>query len=252
MPFQLGDVGPQRLQRPSRLVHGPNPVWREAKKPLGASASLGRGLAKLGRHEPVSFEPVQGGVDGPQQDAASTCPLNLPGDPDAIRVVPRAEGGEENHELEVGQEVACHLVTIYEQTGGVVKSACYTPPDTLMEAGMTLKKRPRAPGGDLLQGTLDMLVLQTLQLGPAHGYAISRAIEQRSEAFLQVEQGSLYPALNRLEDRGWVESSWATSENNRRARYYALTPKGRRQLQQESDQWRQIVHAIGLVMRPIE
>jgi PadR family transcriptional regulator PadR len=117
---------------------------------------------------------------------------------------------------------------------------------------MTLKKRPKAPGTDLLQGTLDMLVLQTLRLGAAHGYAIARTLEQRSEAFLQVEQGSLYPALNRLEDRGWVDSYWATSENNRRARYYALTPKGRRQLQQESEQWRQIVHAIGLVMRPIE
>ena len=117
---------------------------------------------------------------------------------------------------------------------------------------MTLKKRSSTPRGDLLQGTLDMLVLRTLQLGPAHGYAISRVIEQRSEAFLQVEQGSLYPALNRLEDRGWVDSHWATSENNRRARYYTLTPKGRRQLQQESEQWQQIVRAISLVMRPLE
>jgi transcriptional regulator len=117
---------------------------------------------------------------------------------------------------------------------------------------MTLRKRPKAPGGDLLQGTLDMLVLHTLRLGPAHGYAIARTLEQRSDAFLQVEQGSLYPALNRLEDRGWVGSYWATSENNRRARFYTLTPKGRLQLEQESDQWRRIVHAIGLVMRPIE
>jgi transcriptional regulator len=104
----------------------------------------------------------------------------------------------------------------------------------------------------LLQGTLDMLVLQTLLLGPAHGYTIARVIEQRSDTFLQVEQGSLYPALNRLEDRGWVDSYWATSENNRRARYYRLTPKGRRQLLQEAEQWRQLVHAIGLVMRPVE
>ena len=105
---------------------------------------------------------------------------------------------------------------------------------------------------DLLQGTLDMLVLQTLRLGPAHGYTIAKLIEQRSAAFLQVEQGSLYPALNRLEDRGWVDSFWATSENNRRARYYRLTPKGRRQLLQEIDQWTQLVNAIGLVMRPVE
>ena len=119
---------------------------------------------------------------------------------------------------------------------------------------MTLRKRkgPEARN-DLLQGTLDMLVLQTLLLGPAHGYTIASLIEQRSDAFLQVEQGSLYPALNRLEDRGWVDSRWATSENNRRARYYTLTPKGRRQLQQETTQWRQLVHAIGLVIQsPLE
>ena len=116
---------------------------------------------------------------------------------------------------------------------------------------MTLKKKIQKPGADLLQGTLDMLVLQTLRLGPAHGYTIARVIEHRSDAFLQVEQGSLYPALNRLEDRGWVDSYWATSEHNRRARYYRLTPKGRRQLERESERWAQIVRAIGLVMRPI-
>src|SRR3954469_805011 len=105
---------------------------------------------------------------------------------------------------------------------------------------------------DLLQGTLDMLVLQTLRLGPAHGYTIAKIIEQRSEAFLQVEQGSLYPALNRLEDRGWIDSYWATSENNRRAREYGPPTKGRRQLERESEQWTQLVRAIGLVMRPIQ
>lgn len=118
--------------------------------------------------------------------------------------------------------------------------------------GMTLRKKTQKPGADLLQGTLDMLVLQTLRLGPAHGYTIARVIEQRSDAFLQVEQGSLYPALNRLEDRAWVASYWATSENNRRARYYKLTPKGRRQLEQETEQWTNLVHAIGRVMRPIQ
>jgi transcriptional regulator len=117
---------------------------------------------------------------------------------------------------------------------------------------MTLRKNAQKPGGDLLQGTLDMLVLQTLRLGPAHGYTIARVIERRSDAFLQVEQGSLYPALNRLEDRAWVVSYWATSENNRRARYYKLTPKGRRQLEQETEQWTNLVRAIGLVMRPIQ
>jgi transcriptional regulator len=117
---------------------------------------------------------------------------------------------------------------------------------------MTLRRKAARPGTDLLQGTLDMLVLQTLRLGDAHGYSIARVIEHRSDAFLQVEQGSLYPALNRLEDRGWVDSYWATSENNRRARYYRLTPKGRRQLQIETEQWSQLVHAIALVMRPSE
>ena len=105
---------------------------------------------------------------------------------------------------------------------------------------------------DLLQGTLDMLVLQTLKLGPAHGYTIARVIGQRSDAFLQVEQGSLYPALNRLEDRGWVDSYWDISENNRRARFYRMTPKGRRQLQIETEEWDRLVRAIGLVMRPVE
>src|SRR5262245_52595479 len=117
---------------------------------------------------------------------------------------------------------------------------------------MTLKRKTARPGADLLQGTLDMLVLQTLRLGDAHGYTISRLIEQRSDAFLQVEQGSLYPALNRLEDRGWIDSYWATSENNRRARFYRLTPKGRRQLQIENEQWTQLVRAIGRVMAPVE
>lgn len=112
---------------------------------------------------------------------------------------------------------------------------------------MTARKKT-----DLLQGTLDMLVLQTLRLGPAHGYTIARVIAQRSDAFLQVEQGSLYPALNRLEDRGWVDSYWDISENNRRARFYRLTPKGRRQLQVEAEEWDRLVRAIGLVMRPVE
>jgi transcriptional regulator len=119
---------------------------------------------------------------------------------------------------------------------------------------VTLKNRRKSgrPGADLLQGTLDMLVLQTLRLGPAHGYTIARIIGHRSEAFLQVEQGSLYPALNRLEDRGWVDSYWDTSENNRRARYYRLTPKGRRELLIETEDWERLVRAIGLVMRPLE
>jgi len=110
------------------------------------------------------------------------------------------------------------------------------------------KKKGAEARGEMMQGTLDMLVLQTLVLGPAHGYTIAETIERRSDAVLQVEQGSLYPALHRLEDRGWIASFWGTSENNRRARYYRLTPAGRRQLHHESSRWAQLVSAIGRVM----
>jgi transcriptional regulator len=105
--------------------------------------------------------------------------------------------------------------------------------------------------GDLLQGTLDLLVLQTLQLGPAHGYAIASTIAQRSDDVLQVEQGSLYPALQRLEERGWISSFWGTSESNRRARFYKLTAKGKRQLVAESSRWQVLAEAVARVMRPV-
>ena len=98
---------------------------------------------------------------------------------------------------------------------------------------------------EMLQGTLDMLILRTLLFSPAHGHTIAHAIEHASEEVLQVEQGSLYPALHRLNDRGWVTSYWGTSENNRKAKYYKLTSAGRRQLQVETGRWRQIVRAIG-------
>jgi transcriptional regulator len=104
--------------------------------------------------------------------------------------------------------------------------------------------------GELLQGTLDLLILQTLVLGPAHGHTIAYAIEHRSEDVLQVEHGSLYPALHRLEDRGWIASFWGTSENNRRARYYRLTPVGRKQLAQQTSRWDELVRAINRVLRP--
>src|ERR1051326_1555696 len=98
-----------------------------------------------------------------------------------------------------------------------------------------MPKRAAPPlEADLLQGTLDLLILQTLQLGPAHGHTIAHAIEHRSDEVLQVEHGSVYPALHRLQDRGWIASFWGTSENNRRARYYRLTPAGRRQLQAQT------------------
>ena len=114
-----------------------------------------------------------------------------------------------------------------------------------------MPKRGSAPlDGELLQGTLHLLVLKTLLLGPAHGHTIAHAIEQRSDDVLQVEYGSLYPALHRLEDRGWIASFWGTSENNRRARYYRLTPAGRQQLIQQESRWDALVHAINRIVKP--
>ena len=118
---------------------------------------------------------------------------------------------------------------------------------------MTLRRRRKPePRNDLLQGTLDMLVLQTLRLGDAHGYTIARVIEQRSDAFLQVEQGSLYPALHRLIKRGWISVEEGTSENNRRAKFYRLTRAGRRQLALETGKWDKLAAAIGRILRPAE
>jgi PadR family transcriptional regulator, regulatory protein PadR len=104
----------------------------------------------------------------------------------------------------------------------------------------------------MLQGTLDMLVLRTLVLGPAHGHTIAHAIEGGSQDVLQIEHGSLYPALHRLEDRGWIASFWGTSENNRKARYYRLTPTGRKQLHAHTTRWEQMVEAIGRILNPAE
>src|SRR5258705_13951014 len=106
--------------------------------------------------------------------------------------------------------------------------------------------------GDMLQGTLDVLVLKTLALGPAHGHTIAHAIEHRSDEVLQVEHGSLYPALHRLEDRGWISSCWGASENNRKARFYKLTAAGRRQLAEETTRWEGLVRAVNRVLRPVE
>jgi len=102
----------------------------------------------------------------------------------------------------------------------------------------------------MLQGTLDLLILQSLILGPAHGHAVAHAIERGSDHVLQVEHGSLYPALHRLEDRGLIASFWGTSENNRRAKYYRLTPAGRRALAAETTRWEQLARAIGRLLRP--
>ena len=102
--------------------------------------------------------------------------------------------------------------------------------------------------GEMLKGTLDMMILRTLVTGDAHGHTIAKVIERGSEDVLEVEQGSLYPALHRLEDRGWLSSYWGASENNRKAKFYRLTAAGRKQLARETSRWRQMIRAIGLVM----
>ena len=101
---------------------------------------------------------------------------------------------------------------------------------------------------EMLKGTLDMMILRTLVTGDAHGHTIAKVIERSSEDVLEVEQGSLYPALHRLEDRGWVSSFWGVSENNRKAKYYRLTTAGKKQLVHETNRWRQMARAIALVM----
>ena len=100
------------------------------------------------------------------------------------------------------------------------------------------------------QGTLDMLVLRVLVMGAAHGHTIAHAIERGSQDVLQIEHGSLYPALHRLENRRWIASFWGTSENNRRAKYYRLTPAGRKQLAAQTSRWEELVRAIGRILKP--
>jgi transcriptional regulator len=107
---------------------------------------------------------------------------------------------------------------------------------------------PPSPRIDLPQGTLDLLILRTIALTPQHGWAISQRIQQVSGDALQVQQGSLYPALHRLERRGWIKATWDISENNRRAKYYQLTAAGRKQLEQETESWRKLVAAVGTVL----
>ena len=108
------------------------------------------------------------------------------------------------------------------------------------------------PKSDLPQGTLDLLILQVLQWGPQHGHGIGQSIRARSQEVLQIEHGSLYPALHRLEKQGWLASEWRISEANRRARYYKLTPSGKRQLIEEQSRWKQLVRAVARTMKPVK
>jgi transcriptional regulator len=105
---------------------------------------------------------------------------------------------------------------------------------------------------EFLKGTLDMLILKVVALGPIHGYAISQRIQQISKDFFQVQQGSLYPALHRLEDRAWLAAEWKQTETGREAKFYTLTRKGRRQLEAEIRSWEQISDAVGLILRTAE
>jgi transcriptional regulator len=113
-----------------------------------------------------------------------------------------------------------------------------------------MAKDPERERLGLLQGTLDMLILRTLQWGPQHGHGIGVAIRTQSDGLLKVETGSLYPALHRLEKRGWLKSEWDLSEANQRAKYYKLTAAGKAQLSREQDRWSQLVEAIGRIMNP--
>ncbi|HYL78713.1 MAG TPA: PadR family transcriptional regulator [Bryobacteraceae bacterium] len=114
------------------------------------------------------------------------------------------------------------------------------------------RREPYRNQVELLQGTLDMLILRTLQWGPQHGHGIGQAIRLRSEDALQIEHGSLYPALHRLEKQGWLSAEWKASEANRRAKYYKLTPAGKRHLAREQSKWEAVVRTVARVMRPAE
>jgi PadR family transcriptional regulator PadR len=122
----------------------------------------------------------------------------------------------------------------------------------LVDHRQEIMPRSQSPlQSEMVQGTLDMLILRTLFLGPAHGQTIAHAIERGSQDVLQVEHGSLYPALHRLQNRGWIAAFWGTSENNRKAKYYRLTPAGRKQLAAQKSRWDQLVRAIGRIMSPV-
>ena len=112
-----------------------------------------------------------------------------------------------------------------------------------------MRRRPTTTEGDLLAGTLDLLILRTLRSGPVHGLAIAQAIERHSDDVLLVEQGSLYPALHRLEDKGWISAYWGVSDSGRRARFYRLTAAGSTQLKTETNRWQELARAVSRVLR---
>ena len=131
----------------------------------------------------------------------------------------------------------------------------FYPSGSKLPGRMSTRKHVRREDREriaLLQGTLDLLILRTLVFGPQHGQGIARAIETQSDETLLVDHGSLYPALQRLEERGWIDAEWGTSDNNRKARFYTLTREGRRQLRTQARQWRRLSAVIGVILGPEE
>jgi len=153
------------------------------------------------------------------------------------------------------QSSAVHSVLFRGFRGFRGKPPTHLRQPTLHAAATTLSQReqqadmPQPPNNDRLQGTLDLLVLKTLLRGPMHGWSVALRIQEVSREALQINQGSLYPALHRLEDAGYVRSEWGTSENNRRAKYYQLTALGKKQLAVETESWTRFTDAVGLVLR---
>ena len=148
-------------------------------------------------------------------------------------------GGRSGHDILGSQGLAA----------GIVPGLTIIAPPSIYTSNVDGRLVARSKTLDLLQGTLDLLVLKTLSWGPAHGYAIARWIQQLTGEVLVVGEGSLYPALHRLDERGWIESEWRLSENNRRAKFYRLTTAGRQQLRAEAVSWDRFVDAVGKVMR---
>ena len=133
---------------------------------------------------------------------------------------------------------------------GAIAALSMAPLALLQECGYHSAIVPPTDSLDLPQGTLHLLILQTIALEPLHGWAISQRIQQMTHDVVQIPQGSLYPALHRLERRGWVAASWDVSDNNRRAKYYRLTAAGKKQLEREASDWAKLVTAVGQVLRP--
>jgi transcriptional regulator len=117
------------------------------------------------------------------------------------------------------------------------------------ERSLSTRPNPSPSANDVLRGTLDLLILKALSLQPMHGWAVAQRLEQLSREALHVGQGSLYPALQRLEEKGWIDSEWKTTEQNRRAKYYELTPAGRRALGEEAESWRRYAEMVDLILR---